>query len=125
MQRQRTAPIRVASLLLLAAIVIAVAAVSRSCLPTVCYHPAPNSRTDAQALASAARLYLTDQEPPKSCPKAEDLKRELYLDGSRGTTDAWGTPFRIACSGGDVAVISAGPDLMFGTDDDIDASARP
>ena len=73
--------------------------------------------TDAQALRSAVMLYVADN--PRGCPTVEDLISERYLDGSRRSTDAWDTPFQISCEDGDVAVVSAGPDLEFNTEDDI------
>jgi general secretion pathway protein G len=76
-----------------------------------------STKTDAQALRSAVMLYVADN--PRGCPTVEDLVNERYLDGSRRTTDAWDTDFQISCEDGDVAVISAGPDLEFNTEDDI------
>jgi len=73
--------------------------------------------TDAQGLRSAVMLYVADN--PRGCPTVEDLVSERYLDGSRRTTDAWDTPFQISCEDGDIAVVSAGPDLQFNTEDDI------
>jgi prepilin-type N-terminal cleavage/methylation domain-containing protein len=73
--------------------------------------------TDAQGLRSAVMLYVADN--PRACPTVEDLVSERYLDGSRRTTDAWDTPFQISCEDGDIAVVSAGPDLQFNTEDDI------
>jgi general secretion pathway protein G len=75
------------------------------------------TKTDAQALRSAVMLYKADH--PRDCPTVEDLVNERYLDGTRRTTDAWDTPFQISCEGGDIAVISAGEDLEFNTEDDI------
>jgi len=75
------------------------------------------TRIDAQGLRSAVMLYVADN--PRGCPTVEELVSERYLDGTRRTTDAWDTPFQISCEDGDVAVISAGPDLQFNTEDDI------
>lgn len=75
------------------------------------------TKTDAQALRSAVMLYKADH--PRDCPTVEDLVNERYLDGTRRTTDAWDTPFQISCEEGDIAVISAGEDLEFNTEDDI------
>jgi len=75
------------------------------------------TKTDAQALRSAVMLYKADH--PRDCPTVEDLVNERYLDGTRRTTDAWDTPFQISCEDGDIAVISAGEDLEFNTEDDI------
>ncbi len=76
-----------------------------------------STKTDAQALRSAVMLYVADN--PRGCPTVEDLVNERYLDGSRRTADAWDTDFQISCEDGDIAVISAGPDLEFNTEDDI------
>lgn len=75
------------------------------------------TKTDAQGLRSAVMLYVADN--PRGCPTVEDLVTERYLDGTRRTTDAWDTPFQISCEDGDIAVVSAGPDLQFNTEDDI------
>jgi general secretion pathway protein G len=76
-----------------------------------------STKTDAQALRSAVMLYVADN--PRACPTVEDLVNERYLDGSRRTADAWDTDFQISCEDGDIAVLSAGPDLEFNTEDDI------
>ena len=76
-----------------------------------------STKTDAQALRSAVMLYVADN--PRGCPTVEDLVNERYLDGSRRTADAWDTEFQITCEDGDIAVLSAGPDLEFNTEDDI------
>jgi general secretion pathway protein G len=76
-----------------------------------------SSKTDAQALRSAVMLYVADN--PRSCPTVEDLVANRYLDSTRRTTDAWGTEFQVSCEEGDIIVISAGPDLEFSTEDDI------
>ena len=76
-----------------------------------------STKTDAQALRSAVMLYVADN--PRGCPTVEDLVNERYLDGTRRTADAWDTDFQISCEDGDVAVLSAGPDLEFNTEDDI------
>jgi general secretion pathway protein G len=76
-----------------------------------------STKTDAQALRSAVMLYVADN--PRGCPTVEDLVSERYLDGSRRTADAWDTDFQITCEDGDVAILSAGPDLEFNTEDDI------
>ena len=75
------------------------------------------TKTDSQGLRSAVMLYVADN--PRGCPTVEDLVTERYLDGTRRTADAWDTPFQISCEDGDIAVVSAGPDLQFNTEDDI------
>ena len=75
------------------------------------------TKVDAQALRSATMLYVADN--PRGCPTVEDLVTERYLDGSKRTTDAWDTEFQVTCEEGDIAVVSAGPDFQFNTEDDI------
>ncbi len=76
-----------------------------------------STKADAQSLRSAVMLYVADN--PRGCPTVEDLVNDRYLDGSRRTTDAWDTEFQISCEDGDIAVVSAGPDGEFSTEDDI------
>lgn len=76
-----------------------------------------STKADAQALRSAIMLYVADN--PRGCPTVEDLVSDRYLDGTKRTTDAWDTEFQVTCEDGDIAVISAGPDLEFNTEDDI------
>ena len=76
-----------------------------------------STKTDAQALRSAVMLYVADN--PRQCPTVDELVSERYLDGARRTADAWDTDFQISCEDGEIAVISAGPDLEFNTEDDI------
>lgn len=91
-------------------------------LPRICRHPVGDPvRLDAATLASAAMLYLRENGT-EICPTAGDLKREIFLDRARNTDDAWGTPFRIECEGEGAVVVSAGPDLVFDTEDDFEAS---
>jgi len=75
------------------------------------------TKTDAQSLRSAVMLYIADN--PRACPTVEDLVSERYLDSSRRTADAWDVPFQITCESGEITVLSAGPDLEFNTEDDI------
>jgi general secretion pathway protein G len=74
------------------------------------------SSTDAKAVASAAELYLTENE---DCPNVEKLVSEKILDKNKNTKDAWGNEFTIECNEDGATVRSAGPDEQMGTDDDI------
>jgi hypothetical protein len=74
------------------------------------------TRGDAQAIRNAALVYR-DAHPRARCPTLAELQRDGTLDRSRRTVDAWGHPFRVTCDREDVAVISAGLDGRFGSDD--------
>ncbi len=74
--------------------------------------------TDAQSVRAASVLYLAENAGGE-CPTTEALVSGDYLDKSKSTTDAWGNEFQIECDGDNVAVLSAGPDGQFGSEDDI------
>ena len=88
---------------------------------TVCTFP-PTERSDAGSLVSAAALYRASYGF-ESCPAVEDLRRDRFLDEDRTTDDPWGTRYRIVCEPASTLVVSAGPDLSFGTEDDILSNA--
>jgi general secretion pathway protein G len=71
---------------------------------------------DAKAVASAAELYLTEND---ECPDVSKLVSEKILDKNKNTKDAWGNEFTIECNEDGATVKSAGPDEQQGTEDDI------
>ena len=71
---------------------------------------------DAKAVASAAELYLTEND---ECPDVEKLLSEKILDKNKNTKDAWGNEFTIECNEDGATVKSNGPDEQAGTEDDI------
>jgi len=71
---------------------------------------------DAKAVASAAEMYLTEND---DCPDVEKLKSEKILDKNKNTKDAWGNDFTVECNEDGATVKSAGPDEQMGTEDDI------
>ncbi|HVW27521.1 MAG TPA: hypothetical protein VHC69_19285 [Polyangiaceae bacterium] len=66
-----------------------------------------------------AAVEAWQSEKPAGCPSLTALADSGYLPGDARTDDAWGTRFRIACSGSSATVRSAGPDGRFGTNDDV------
>jgi general secretion pathway protein G len=77
-----------------------------------------STRTDAQSIRAAAQMYLMEN-PGGGCPSMDDLVEERIVDSTKRITDAWDNQFQIDCEGGDIYVISAGPDGQFGTEDDV------
>lgn len=71
---------------------------------------------DAKVIASAAELYLTEND---ECPDVEKLVSEKILDKSKNTKDAWDNEFTIECNEDGATVKSGGPDEQMGTEDDI------
>jgi len=76
-----------------------------------------DTRAAAQTVRSAVTLYMADH---RDCPTMEELVEARVIDRSRSQTDAWGNAFSIQCEGGEVYVVSAGPDGDMGTDDDVE-----
>ncbi|MEM7609055.1 MAG: hypothetical protein AAF411_27215 [Myxococcota bacterium] len=72
-----------------------------------------------QTVRSAA-IQFRAENPGDGCPSMDDLAEQQYLDSGRRLEDAWENDFRIACVGRDIVVTSAGPDELFGTEDDIE-----
>ncbi|MEC7523155.1 MAG: type II secretion system protein GspG [Myxococcota bacterium] len=93
-------------------------AVGVAVLPRLEQAKIEDTRAGAQSMRSAAVMYVAENSG-SDCPAVEDLTEGGYLDSGRRTTDAWDNDFAIECEGGDVIVISAGPDAQMGTEDDI------
>jgi len=72
-----------------------------------------------QALRGATTMFLAEN-PDGGCPSVADLIAGGYLDGDKSITNAWEHPMTIRCEGTRITVTSAGPDQIFGTDDDIE-----
>lgn len=123
MERRRKAGLRVVYVFgAVVGIFVIVAAVGLWSRPPICHYPVCDPmRLDAARLKSAAILYLGESGSER-CPTADDLRRELFFDGASGTDDVWGTALRIECEAEQAWVVSAGPDLVFDTEDDFDAS---
>jgi hypothetical protein len=106
---------------------IAASLVVSVCLtvPTVHVHGSPCRRTNTevgiQSLRGATIMFLAEH-PEGGCPSVPDLVRGGYIDESKSktTSEPWSYPMSIHCKGTRVTVTSAGPDGLFGTDDDID-----
>jgi len=98
-------------------IAMVVGGVAVAVLPNLEKARIKTTQTDAQAMRSAVTLYRADN--PRGCPTVDDLMAGQYLDATKRKTDAWDLDFQIKCEGSDVAVISAGSDGQFGTEDDI------
>lgn len=78
--------------------------------------------TDNSALPPSSENYLLVKELTGEglTPKVYTLPRPNELNANREFVDGWGTPLRFVFKGkDDVLSISAGPDKIFGTADDI------
>ncbi|MGD8859814.1 MAG: prepilin-type N-terminal cleavage/methylation domain-containing protein [Myxococcales bacterium] len=73
--------------------------------------------TDAKAVASAAELYMAEND---ECPTVSDLVSAKILDKDKNVQDAWGNDFTIECDEDGATVRSAGPDEQMGSEDDIE-----
>jgi general secretion pathway protein G len=77
------------------------------------------AKTDVAAIRNAVNLYRLDN--PGECPSSvDDLVTEEVLDKNTRTVDPWKSEFVINCSAGEEPdVLSLGPDMQEGTEDDI------
>jgi general secretion pathway protein G len=73
--------------------------------------------TDAKAIASAAELYMAEND---ECPSTDQLVQAKILAKDKNTKDAWGNDFSIECDEDGATVRSAGPDEQMGSEDDIE-----
>lgn len=105
-------------LIVLVIIGLIATAVTVAVLPMFRKGQIKTATSDAQSLRSAVILYMGDNAG-SGCPTVTDLVQGKYVDSQKRTTDPWGHAFTIDCSGGDVTVVSPGPDGQPGTQDDI------
>jgi hypothetical protein len=75
----------------------------------------------AHGLRLGAALW---QDSRNTCPTPGDIVKAGLLSPHLQARDAWGTPYQISCEKKAPTVRSAGPDLTFGTADDIVADDR-
>jgi general secretion pathway protein G len=95
-------------------------------LPEICVctkTPNAPAGTDAAALAAAAEAFIIGHGS-EECPTPDEMQRDGFLSSRSNTEDPWGTPYRIQCEPEHVVVVSAGPDLVFDTEDDISSGQR-
>ncbi len=81
------------------------------------------AKTNAAALAAAAEAFIIGHGS-EDCPTPEEMQRDGVLSSRSKTEDPWGTPYRIVCVPDSAIAISAGPDLVFDTEDDISSGQR-
>ena len=79
------------------------------------------TRSDAQTVRAGAETYYLENS---ECPTMAALVEQRILDSGKRTQDAWDNDFQIECQGGDITVISSGPDEQMGTEDDISTAAQ-
>lgn len=83
------------------------------------------AKAGARAIGMAIDLYETDNgKLPESLQNlvtkgSEPNWNGPYLKKAEGLKDPWGTEFQYSKSGNDYTVASAGPDLSFGSADDV------
>lgn len=84
------------------------------------------AKSDVQTLKTAVFLYYTEKRKyPKSLKDliVAENGAEPYLEGGESVLiDPWGNKYELRMVKRKVSVLSAGPDGLFGTDDDIDSS---
>lgn len=78
---------------------------------------AKQARTDASSLSAAALRFRLEHA---RCPSStEELVEAGYLQRHGRITDPWDGAFTYECEADDVIAVSAGPDGVLGTEDDV------
>ena len=114
---------------------IVVVLLGASCLMTPCWQQAPQgpaiiafTKSSIAALEGVVQVYtLTCGAPPTQSQGIGALITDPgtpgwcgpYIGGETVPLDPWGTPFGYQLVGTNVLIKSAGPDMTFGTTDDI------
>ena len=75
------------------------------------------AKTDIRALKTAAKIYAIQSQG--ECPSIEILVAEGMIEDDTRRADPWNTPYIFDCADAKIAVFSAGPDKLEGTEDDI------
>ncbi len=81
------------------------------------------TQTNARGIRSVAQAYYNEHR--EACPTVQGLITAGEIDTHGKTTDEFGKPFQIQCTGEDLEVISGGPDGTIGNGDDITTAATP
>ncbi|MFK7999066.1 MAG: hypothetical protein AB8H86_05690 [Polyangiales bacterium] len=76
-----------------------------------------STEIDAATLRQAMTLFFVEN-PDALCPTTKSLMNGHYVE-SWTLQDGWDNAFRLSCEGRHVFAVSAGPDEVFGTDDDL------
>ncbi|HEX2877836.1 MAG TPA: type II secretion system protein [Polyangiaceae bacterium] len=77
------------------------------------------TRTNGETLRTAVKMWRAT-ENESGCPSVPNLIADGMLDrGKAARTDAWGQPWVIECQDFDATIVSAGPDKLPDTEDDI------
>ena len=78
------------------------------------------TRTNGESLRGAVKLWRSTEGDAATCPSVRVLIADGMLDrGKSAKTDAWGQPWVIQCDDSDATIVSAGPDKLPDTEDDI------
>jgi hypothetical protein len=83
--------------------------------------PIYNWKTNSR-LAEITRMLEAESAAGRRVPTTSEALTSILEANTAfggGTEDAWGTPFQIVRSGFTVRVVSAGPDRVLGTRDDL------
>jgi general secretion pathway protein G len=72
---------------------------------------------NAREIRRQASSWRSEHTGDDACPTPLVLRQAELLDSDSKLTDAWDTPFRIACQETQTSVISLGPDKKESADD--------
>jgi len=76
------------------------------------------TQANARAIRGAVKTWWIEHDQGE-CPGVDQLVSTATLDRDSPRVDAWGEPWRVECTDGEVTVLSAGRDRRHGTLDDV------
>lgn len=79
---------------------------------------------ETKNLVTAVGLYRLNGGD-EECPAPEALRARGVLKPDQKLTDPWGHPYKIVCESPHVGATSAGPDGIWGNEDDVASGLPP
>lgn len=118
-RRVLTRGVTLIEVLIVVAILSMIAAgVTVAVLPKFKEAAVKNTETNAREIRNAVQRWR-GLRGGSDCPSISQLVQDKEIDSASKTDDAWGSPYKIACTEDDVIVSSPGPDKKEGSSDDI------
>ncbi|MCU0654949.1 MAG: type II secretion system protein GspG [Polyangiaceae bacterium] len=105
-------------LIVVAILSMIAAGVTVAVLPKFKEAAVKNTETNAREIRNAVQRWR-GLRGGSDCPSISQLVQDKEIDSASKTDDAWGSPYKIACTEDDVIVSSPGPDKKEGSADDI------
>ena len=105
-------------------VVISIMAVLMGAVGVAVFHYLRKGQIEGASIAchrirTAVQAHFIEHPEDPDCPTPAALKASREIDSTTNLDDPWGSAYRVECSVDEVTASSAGPDRVFGNDDDI------